>query len=57
MLCVLILYENVGTHSLKSIKFSWQFYLLSEFLPEIYWEGIAEGISNYPIRDFKSKRK
>ena len=26
------------------INFSWQFYLLSEFLPEIRWEEIAEEI-------------
>ena len=42
---VLILSTSGGTYSLKSISnnrflrnFSWQFYLLSEFLPEIYWE-------------------
>ena len=40
-LCVIVLYVSVGTYTLKSIsnyrflrKFSWQFYLLSEFLPE-----------------------
>ena len=48
MLSVLILYMSGGTYSLKStpngrflIKFSWQFYLFSEFLPEIFWEEIA----------------
>ena len=42
MLCVLILYMRVETYTLKSTlnytflrNFSWQFYLLSEFLPEI----------------------
>ena len=49
MLCVLILYMSGGTYNLKSIpnnrfltNFSWQFYLLSEFLPEICWEEVAE---------------
>ena len=50
--CVLILYISGGTYSLKSIpndrffwrNFSWQFYLLSQFLPEICWEEIAEEI-------------
>ena len=51
MLCVLILYISGGAYSLKSTlnadflrNFSWQFYLLSEFLPEICWEEIAEEI-------------
>ena len=48
-LCALILYISSGNYSLKStpndrllINFSWQFYLLSEFLPEICWEAVAE---------------
>ena len=52
MLCVLILYISGGIYSLKSIpndKFSEKLFmallfLLSEFLPEIYWEEIAEEI-------------
>ena len=59
MLCVLILYISGGTYSLKSTpndwfflrNFSWQFYLLSEFLPEICWEEIAEEI----FFDFRRK--
>ena len=52
MLCVLILYISGGTYSFKvdnkttdfSRNFSQKFYLLSEFLPEICWEEIAEEI-------------
>ena len=52
MLCVLILYISGWTYSLKSTpndRFFWEifhgnFNLLSEFLPEIYWEEIAEEI-------------
>ena len=51
MLCTLILYISSEPYSLKSTpndKFlrnsSGQFYLLSEFLPEIYWEESAEEI-------------
>ena len=51
IVCVLILYMNGGTYSLKSIRnyrflrnFSWQFNLLSAFLPEICWELVAEEI-------------
>ena len=55
MLCALILRMSDGTYSLKSTlnnwflrSFSWQFYLLSEFLPEICWEEVAEEIfSNF----------
>ena len=52
MLCSLILYVSGGNYSLTSLpndrflrNFSQQFYfLLSEFLPEICWEEIAEQI-------------
>ena len=52
MLCVLILHISVGTYSLKSTpndRFFDKFFmtiliLLSEFLPEICWEEIAEEI-------------
>ena len=52
MLCVLILYISGGTYSLKVIPndrffeklFMANFYLLSEFLPEICWEEITEEI-------------
>ena len=47
MLCALILYVSDGIYSLKSISnhgflrsFLWQFYLLSEFLPEICEEEV-----------------
>ena len=57
MLCVLILYMSGGTYSLKSTpndrflrNFSWQFYLLSEFLPEICWEEVAEEIFFFYFR-------
>ena len=50
MLCTLILYVSGGTFSIKSIpnarllrNFSWQA-ILSEFLPEICWEIMAEEI-------------
>ena len=41
MLCVLILYISGGTFSLKSTPNDGNFYLLSEFLPQICWEEIA----------------
>ena len=48
MLCVLILYISSGTYRLNRLRttdflrnFSWQFYLLSDFLPEICWEEIT----------------
>ena len=51
MLCVLILYISGSTYSLKSTSndkflrnFSWQFYLLSEVLEEICWNGVSEEI-------------
>ena len=52
MLCVLILYINGETYCLKSTPndkffeqpFHGNFYFLSEFLPEICWEEIAEEI-------------
>ena len=51
MLCALILYMSGGLYYLNSTPndrflriFSWQFYLLSEILPEICWEEIAEEI-------------
>ena len=51
MLCALILYMSDRTYSLTSTpndrflrNFSWQFYLLSEFFPEICWEEVAEEI-------------
>ena len=48
MLCAVILYLSGGTYSLKSISFdeklSWQFYLLSDFLPEICWEELVGDI-------------
>ena len=52
MLYALILYESGGTYNLTSTlndrffweSFSWQFYLLSEFLAEICWEKITEEI-------------
>ena len=51
MLCLLILYISGGTYSLKTTpndRFFWEtfhgIYLLTEFLPEICWEEIAEGI-------------
>ena len=49
MLCMLILYIVEGPTVLKAIpndrifgKLLMQFYLLSEFLPEICWEVFAE---------------
>ena len=52
MLCALILYVSGGTYSLTSAPndrfyletFYGNFYFLSEFLPEICWEEIAEEI-------------
>ena len=52
MLCVLILYKSGGTYSLKSTPndrffeklFIAIFHFLSEFLPEICWEKIAQEI-------------
>ena len=52
MLCVLILYISGETYSLKSTVndrffeklLMTMFYLLSEFLPQICWEEIAEEI-------------
>ena len=51
MLCALILYMSGGSYSLKSTpndrflrSSSWQFYLYSDFLPEIYWEAVAKKI-------------
>ena len=52
ILCVLILYISGGTYSLNSTPndrffeklFMAIFYLLSEFLPDICWEKIAEEI-------------
>ena len=32
--------------------FSWQFYLLSEFLPEICWEAVAKEIIVFFILDY-----
>ena len=49
-LCVLILYIGRSQFKVDSERqfflgnFSWQFYLLSEFWPEICWEEIAEEI-------------
>ena len=49
MLYALILYVSSGTYSLTSSPkdsffktFSWQVYLLSQFLPEICWEEIVQ---------------
>ena len=58
MLCALILYESGGTYSLKSTSnnkffeknFRGNFYLLSEFLPEICWKDIAEEIFLFIFR-------
>ena len=54
MLCMLILYMSSGTYSLKStpnVKFwrncSRQLNFLSEFLPGICWEEVAEQIFFY----------
>ena len=54
MLGALILYMSGRTYSLKSTpkdrflrSFSWQFYLFSEFLPEICWEQVNEEIFSY----------
>ena len=54
MLCALILYMSGGIYSLKSTlnyiflkSFSWQFYLLLEFLPEICWKEVTEEIFSY----------
>ena len=51
MLYGVILYKNDETNRIKSTpndrflqNFSWEFHLFSEFLPEIYWEKIAEEI-------------
>ena len=52
ILCALILYMSRGTYSLETIpsdrfcvkNFPRQFYLLSEFSPEICWEEIFEEI-------------
>ena len=42
--CVLILYMSGGTYSLKSTANDIFLYFFSEFLPEIWWEEIAEEI-------------
>ena len=55
MLCVLILYRNGGTYSLKSTpndSFFWEtfhgnFIYFSKFSAEICWEEIAEEIIFY----------
>ena len=48
MLCVLILYMSVETYTWKSIPndrfLRCQLNLLSEFLPEIFWEEVAEDL-------------
>ena len=56
LLCVLILYISSGIYSLKltpNNRFFWEtfhnnFYLLSEFLPEIYWGSNPDFSSNKP---------
>ena len=50
MLCLIIL-STSGGRFLRS--FSWEFYLLSEFLPEICWEVFAEEIHTYIIGHYK----
>ena len=55
MLCVLILHISGGTYYLKSTPndrfvaklFKTIFYLLSEFLPKIYCEEIAEDMFDF----------
>ena len=54
MLCVLILYMVGGICSLSRFRrtdfwrsFPWQFYLFSEFLPEICWENVAVRLTTY----------
>ena len=51
MLCILILYGSSAAQSLKSTPnnrflrdFAWQFYSVPEFMPEICWEKVIEGI-------------
>ena len=55
MLCVLILYMSGGTYSFRSAlkdkfvrNFSWQIDLLSDVLPEIYWD-ICFSIFRYVV--------
>ena len=43
MLCELIVYMNDRTYR----RLSWQFYLLTQFLPEICWEEVAGQIFSY----------
>ena len=58
ILRVLILYVSGGTYSLTGFSetFLWQVYILSEFLPEICWEEIAEeihtNIHSWPLQLF-----
>ena len=55
MLCAIILFVNGGTYNLTSTlkdrfvweTFSWQSYLLLDFLPDISWEDIAEEVFSH----------
>ena len=60
MLCALILYMKSGTYSFK-VDSEWQIFKklfiailfqISEFLPEIYWEEVAEEIFVHYILDY-----